>query len=362
MFNFVITDVENYTILEKYKNIRVYRGISAEELTDLIKNSKFLLARRPANYDRFSGSYNLAFSFEKPLIVDKKTRDIYEFPGIVFENDYSEIIEQLNMSNEDYDVLVSEIKEFNRKKLIINKEKLSSLIKLKTALIVEPRNLERLPLIINHFQNTLGSSWNFVFYCGVGLKQQWSQQLNNVDIRELPVGNLNAETYSDLFKNIEFWKSLPGEWILTFQTDAWIVNNPPFTIDYFIQRNKSYLGGNMDFLWVEMRNQVKEPILGHYNGGLSLRKKSHMIHILNKFPPMITVESKTSQRFEQHSEDVYFTIGCYKLGFPIANDEEDSHFAIHKIFHSSFFGIHNPRKDIIPTLEMLHPDMKTAYI
>jgi len=231
-----------------------------------------------------------------------------------------------------------------------------------TALIVEPRNLERLPLIIKHFQDTLGPDWNLVFYCGVGLKEHWSQHLKNVDIRELQVSNLNAETYSDLFKNIDFWESFSGEWILTFQTDAWIVNNPPFTIDYFIQRNKSYIGGNMDFLWDYMPNMLENPIIGHYNGGLSLRKKSDMTRILNDFPPMITIEYPNAKRFEESPEDVYFTVGCYKLNLPIGSNEEDSHFAIHKIFHSSFFGVHRPRDEIKPLLLSKHPNMTIAYM
>ena len=128
VFNFVVYGEGDYTVLENYKNIRVYRGIQTETLVGLIKSSKFILSKKFPNYDRFSGTYSLAMSFEKPLIVDKKTRDIYDFPGVVFEHEYSEIIEQLNMSNDDYDVLVGKVKTFNTKTLSDNKDKLTKLI------------------------------------------------------------------------------------------------------------------------------------------------------------------------------------------------------------------------------------------
>lgn len=128
MFNFVVYAEDDYTILDKYKNISVYRGIQQETLVDLIKSSKFILSRKFPNYDRFSGTYSLAMSFEKPLILNKKTRDIYDFPGIVFEHEYSEIIEQLNMSNDDYDLLLGKVKSFNTKTLSDNKDKLTKLL------------------------------------------------------------------------------------------------------------------------------------------------------------------------------------------------------------------------------------------
>jgi len=128
IFNFVVSGEDDYTCLEQYNNIRLYRSTNTETLVDMIKSSKFILSRKFPNYDRFSGMYTLAMSFEKPLIVDKKTRDIYGFPGIVFEHAYSEIIEQLNMSKEAYCGLVSKIKEFNQNTLFDNKNKLNALI------------------------------------------------------------------------------------------------------------------------------------------------------------------------------------------------------------------------------------------
>ena len=44
---------------------------------------------------------------------------------------------------------------------------------LNTALIVEPRNLDHVPLIIKQYNTVLGDKWKIVFYCGKNLKSYW---------------------------------------------------------------------------------------------------------------------------------------------------------------------------------------------
>jgi hypothetical protein len=38
------------------------------------------------------------------------------------------------------------------------------------------------------------------------------------------------------------------------------------------------------------------------------------------------------------AEDVYFTIGCYKLALPVGDDEQCSHFSVHNYLKDGFFG------------------------
>jgi hypothetical protein len=66
---------------------------------------------------------SLALSFKKPLIVDKRTKEVYNIPGIVYEKRYSELIEALNNDILPivYDNLVDSIGEFNTD--VINKNK-----------------------------------------------------------------------------------------------------------------------------------------------------------------------------------------------------------------------------------------------
>jgi hypothetical protein len=66
---------------------------------------------------------SLALSFKKPMIVDKRTKEAYNIPGIVYEKRYSELIDTLNneISPVVYEKLVDSIGEFNKD--VINKNK-----------------------------------------------------------------------------------------------------------------------------------------------------------------------------------------------------------------------------------------------
>jgi len=231
-----------------------------------------------------------------------------------------------------------------------------------TALIVEPRDMERIPLIINHFLFTLGPNWKIVFYCGSGLKSKWTSKVNReVEIRELPVSNFIASEYSDFLKSRNLWDTLYGEFVLVFQTDAWIMNKAPYTIDYFVSRNKSYIGGNICYKWEHIEFKTK---FSNYNGGLSLRKRKDMIKIIDAFPPTKTLVHRLANHpMETYAEDVYFVVGCNRLGLEMGDtDEEFNLFALHSIFYRRGFGVHKPSWFVRQELIKLHPEIQTAYI
>jgi len=234
-----------------------------------------------------------------------------------------------------------------------------------TALIVEPRDMRRIPLIINHFIFALGDTWKVVFYCGKGLKEKWSSKVNkSVEIRELDTNNLDPCQYSDLLKRKDLWDTLYGDYVLVFQTDAWIINEYPYTIDYFIKKNVSYIGGNMSYPWLELDFKTE---FWNYNGGLSLRKRRDMIKIIERFPPQKTMDNPNDfdsvPAMEHMAEDVYFVKGCYLLNLDSGDsDESCSHFAIHTIFYKYAFGIHKPLEHIKQELIKSYPEIQTAYI
>jgi len=237
-----------------------------------------------------------------------------------------------------------------------------------TALIVEPRDMKRLPLIINHFLFTLGPKWKIVFYCGAGLRSKWISIVNReVEIRELSVNNFTAQGYSDLLKSKSLWSSLYGEFVLVFQTDAWIMNEAPYTIDYFVSRNKSYIGGNMCYKWPLF--EFRTPF-SNFNGGLSLRKREDMLKIINTFPPTKTLmdppdntEKENLPPMEATAEDAYFVRGCYLLNLDLGDtDEEFNLFSLHTIFYPIAFGVHKPSEYVKSELIKLYPEIQTAYI
>ena len=215
-------------------------------------------------------------------------------------------------------------------------------IRKNTALIVEPRFLEVIPYFINEYYKILGDNWIIVFYCGKGLKQLWENKLGlltNLEIRELGVNNFNTLEYSYFFKQSKLWETLYGDFVLTFQVDSVIKNIEPYTIDNYIKLNKSYIGGNMSYQWSELLRENINVNYRNFNGGLSLRKRLDMIKIIQTFG--IEFTEKESKNIKTDSEDVYFTLGCYKLNLPVGDDEFCSHFAVHSIYHNKFFGVHN---------------------
>ena len=126
-FKFIVWGDGNYDNLTRFQNVAVYYNIQYDHLTDIINNSSYMLLRNASyiNYDRFTGMISLALSFKKPMIVDKKTRDAYNIPGIVYEKRFSEIIDTLNheVSPIVYEKIVDSINEFNKD--VINKNKRS---------------------------------------------------------------------------------------------------------------------------------------------------------------------------------------------------------------------------------------------
>ena len=210
-----------------------------------------------------------------------------------------------------------------------------------TAVIVEPRLLKYLPFVINDFYKKLGSNWKIVFYCGQGLKNIWIDLLNNdnIEIRELNINCYKHNEYSDFLKSKEIWETVYGEYVLIFTANSIIMNEPPYTIDYFMSLNKSYIGGNQCYRSPEL---VRENIyFNYYNcqGGLTLRKRKDMIKIIETFPPEKTSQNYgESIRLTTDVEECYFTIGAYNLGLPIGDDEICSHFSVHTNLKGKFFG------------------------
>lgn len=210
-----------------------------------------------------------------------------------------------------------------------------------TALIVEPRFLKHLPFVINDYYKKLGTKWKFVFFCGVGLKNIWIELLqnDNIEIRELTNNCYKYNEYCDFIKSRYLWENLTGKYVLLFTPGSSIRNEDPFTIDFFMSLNKSYIGGNQFYQWNEMTRENIFPQHKNFQGGLSLRKRKDMIKIIDTFGTSKTLENLSqSKNLQTDAEDVYFTIGCYKLGLSVGNDEICSHFSIHTILKNKSFG------------------------
>uniref|UniRef100_A0A6C0FDI7 Uncharacterized protein n=1 Tax=viral metagenome TaxID=1070528 RepID=A0A6C0FDI7_9ZZZZ len=117
-FQFIINGDNDYSRLNGLTNVSLHRNISMTDMAKLISISKYILSKKYIHRDRFSGQLGLAMSFEKPLIVDLKTRIDYNLTGITFENQYTDIGKLDDISNETYNNLKKELSV--KKHIIIN--------------------------------------------------------------------------------------------------------------------------------------------------------------------------------------------------------------------------------------------------
>ena len=291
-----------------------------------------------------SGSHPYDFEMFIELVEKRKRKLISSVPAVSTHGETNWLSPFINWEKEFYN-------------------NLGSLQTINTALIVEPRFLENLPKVIEQFRKTIGILWKIVFYCGKDLMHKWKPLLHSsVEIRELYVNNFNSNTYNDFYKQKSLWENLYGDFVLIFQADTWVMNIEPYTIDYFVNLDKSFIGGNMSYHWVEFTCcGIDQPLFRNFNGGLSLRKRKDMIAVLDNFPPEMTM--KTPNTYASCAEDVYYTIGCMSLGYAVGDDENSSHFALHTIFHSNFFGIHQPDTDTKNKLLSNYPEyVEIPYI
>jgi len=204
-----------------------------------------------------------------------------------------------------------------------------------TVLLVEPRRIMYVITILKNAFDVLGDKWNYVFYCGKSVYDEWCSILPSfIEIRALQCDNLTADEYNSFFKTTKLWSSLYGKFILTIQLDSWLLNEYPYTIDYFLKLDKSFIGGGMSSRWEVFADHGIYLPFNNLNGGLSLRKREDMITVIDYFSSM------NDEGINSLPEDVYLSLGCYKLNKKIGDDEPSFHFALHKVYCDKSFGIH----------------------
>lgn len=108
-FNFIIWGGYGNK-LKNIKNVNLYSSLKTDVMINILNNSKYILSKKYINYDRFSGQLGLAMSYEIPLIIDIKTKNNYNLPGITFNINYSEIENLDDITDTQYSSLKEEIK------------------------------------------------------------------------------------------------------------------------------------------------------------------------------------------------------------------------------------------------------------
>jgi hypothetical protein len=193
-----------------------------------------------------------------------------------------------------------------------------------TAIIVEPRCHKALKFVLHNFYENLSNEWDIILFHG-NQNEQFSINIINefsnkerIKMINLNVDNLTISQYNNLFMNdTNFYNKIPTETFLVFQTDAMIFPRYKNYINKFLKYD--YVGAP----WPH--NPRNNQNVG--NGGLSLRKKSKMLEIMDKDPN------------KDCNEDVYFScsnyVSLYKPSF-----EEARYFSVEMVFSNQSFGCH----------------------
>ena len=209
------------------------------------------------------------------------------------------------------------LKEFFDNNNDINNEKY-------TAIIVEPRKHNALEFVLENFMENLSHNWDFIIFHGNLNKEYIIKILNSnsllkknisrIKLINLNVDNLTIQDYNDLLVSKDFYKDIPTEIFLIFQTDSMICKANKDLINKFFKYD--YTGAPWG----------KNKTVG--NGGLSLRKKSKMIEVIEGCP------------YTNKPEDVYFSGGCSEIFINKPDFEDAKEFSVEKVFNDKSFGIH----------------------
>lgn len=193
-----------------------------------------------------------------------------------------------------------------------------------TAIIVEPREHPALEFVLNNFLSNLSDEWNIIVFHGNKnieflekiIKNTLEKFINRISLVNLLVDNLTIHDYNHLFmKSTILYDNIPTETFLVFQTDTIIFEKHKHLINEFLKYD--YVGAPIQ--------QSENNWVG--NGGLSLRKKSKMLEIINNEP------------YQNIPEDLFFSlpnnVSIYK---PSVN--EAKYFSVEGFFNEVSFGCH----------------------
>ncbi len=205
-----------------------------------------------------------------------------------------------------------------------------------SAIIVEPREHPALEFVLDNFLQNLSNEWNFIIFHGKNnlsfinniIDTKLSNHSHRITKYNLQVDNLNIHEYCNLFmKQTVLYDNIPTETFLVFQTDTMISSKYKHFINDFLHYD--FVGAPIYNSYISHMNLGNGDASVVGNGGLSLRKKSKMLEIMNQEP------------YRYIPEDIFFscpqTVSIYK---PTLVDA--SRFSIESISNSECFGCHKP--------------------
>jgi hypothetical protein len=195
-----------------------------------------------------------------------------------------------------------------------------------TAVIVEPREHAALEFVLANFLENLPENWDILVMHGNKnrpfveniIDEKLGNYKSRIQLHDLQVENLTIQKYNELLVSREFHDAIPTEIFLVFQTDTMICKESGIQLDEFVKYD--YVGAPMPHL---------DGLVG--NGGLSLRKKSKMLEIIEK-----------CKYNGQDPEDYYYANACKEVELSKPSREISSKFSNEGEYSENSFGVHKP--------------------
>ena len=193
-----------------------------------------------------------------------------------------------------------------------------------TAIIIEPRKHAALEYVLENFVKNLDYNWNFIIFHG-NLNEEYVKNIvnnklsnykNRITLKNLNVNNLTINDYNKILVSKKIYNDIPTEVFLIFQTDSIICKEYKDLINFYIKYD--YVGAP----WI---NDKK---VG--NGGLSLRRKSKMLEIINNC------------KYDNKPEDMYFSLSCPYIYRNKPSFDDAKHFSVETVYDDISFGVHKP--------------------
>lgn len=210
----------------------------------------------------------------------------------------------------------------------------------KTAVLIETRQDSLIELVVKNFMYFLHKDWNLMIIHGNKNKDYISnlaKMIGDIIIVDLQIDNLTISEYNSLCLSTKLYNLIPTEHMLFFQMDTLL--RKPITDDYL---KYAYVGApwKKDFFWFDMTNGIG-------NGGLSLRRKSYMLSIIENY------DEKNDM-----NEDIIIGTICKKMNYPMPTFEEASCFSVETVMNNDPIGIHKPYFSENQIKHLLIPDFR----
>ena len=160
----------------------------------------------------------------------------------------------------------------------------------KVAVIVETREHEALPFVLNNVMSILPDGWGLQIFHGSNnleyVKKVTDTELLNgkeITYTDLKIDSISADDSSlEIMLTEDFWNKVVGETVLYFECDTMLCPNSEYKVEDF--EHFDFIGG----YWGNQLEMLDNDYSKVMNGGLSLRKKSYMLDIIkNELQPYL---------------------------------------------------------------------------